>query len=96
MVFSEERSSSEFPSCFVDFGVTIFALVEILVSCDLNFFVNINVTAKEIADALNKQFSLNVDKRKLTVPDIKELGSYNFEVKLYQGISAKLFVMVGE
>ena len=54
VVFSEERSSSEFPSCFVDFGVTIFALVEILVSCDLNFYVNINVTAKEIATIINK------------------------------------------
>ncbi|MBQ2676426.1 MAG: 50S ribosomal protein L9 [Clostridia bacterium] len=52
------------------------------------------VTAKEIADALNKQFSLNVDKRKLTVPDIKELGSYNFEVKLYQGIIASMTVAV--
>ena len=30
------------------------------------------------------------------VEDIKQFGTYEFEVKLYQGISAKLFVMVGE
>ena len=37
-----------------------------------------------------------LDERKIVVDDIKLFGTYEFEVKLYQGISAKLFVMVGE
>ena len=55
-----------------------------------------SVTSKEIADKLKSEFSINVDKRKIAVEDIKQFGTYEFEVKLYQGISAKLFVMVGE
>ncbi|MBQ2391360.1 MAG: 50S ribosomal protein L9 [Clostridia bacterium] len=52
------------------------------------------VTTKEIAENLNKQFNMNVDKRKISAPDIKELGSYKIEVKLYQGVSASLTVAV--
>lgn len=52
------------------------------------------VTTKEITETINKQFNLNVDKRKIKAPDIKELGSYNFEVKLYQGVAAEMTVMV--
>lgn len=55
-----------------------------------------SVTSKEIAEKLKSEFSINVDKRKIAVEDIKQFGTYEFEVKLYQGISAKLFVMVGE
>ena len=55
-----------------------------------------SVTSKEIAEKLKSEFGINVDKRKIVVDDIKQFGTYEFEVKLYQGISAKLFVMVGE
>lgn len=55
-----------------------------------------SVTSKEIAEKLKDEFKLDVDKRKVVVEDIKQFGTYEFEVKLYQGISAKLFVSVGE
>ncbi len=55
-----------------------------------------SVTSKEIAEKLASEFGIKVDKRKVIVEDIKQFGTYEFEVKLYQGISAKLFVMVGE
>ena len=55
-----------------------------------------SVTSREIAEKLEKEFGIKVDKRKIVVDDIKQYGSYEFEVKLYQGVSAKLFVMVGE
>lgn len=56
-----------------------------------------SVTAKEIADELNKQFKLDIDKRKISLEnDIKAFGTYTAEVKLYAGVSAKVFVMVGE
>ncbi len=55
-----------------------------------------SVTSKEIATEITKAFSINVDKRKVVVEEIKNFGTYPVEVKLYNGITAKLFVMVGE
>lgn len=55
-----------------------------------------SVTSKEIAEKLKEEFKIDVDKRKVVVEDIKQFGTFEFEVKLYQGISAKLFVSVGE
>jgi large subunit ribosomal protein L9 len=55
-----------------------------------------SVTAKEIADKIEKEFGIKTDKRKITVDDIKQFGTYEFEIKLYTGVSAKLFVRVGE
>ncbi len=56
-----------------------------------------SVTSKEIAEQLKKDFSIAVDKRKITLAeDIKAFGSYQADVKLYNGISAKIFVVVGE
>lgn len=55
-----------------------------------------SVTAKEIAETLKASFNVNVDKRKINVEEIKQFGTYEFEVKLYPGISTKLYVMVGE
>lgn len=55
-----------------------------------------SVTAKEIAERLEKEFGIKTDKRKINVEDIKQFGTYEFEVKLYTGVSAKLFVRVGE
>ncbi|MBQ4208732.1 MAG: 50S ribosomal protein L9 [Clostridia bacterium] len=55
-----------------------------------------SVTAKEIAETLKTVFDVNVDKRKITVEEIKQFGTYEFEVKLYPGVSTQLYVMVGE
>lgn len=55
-----------------------------------------SITAKEICEQIKKEYSVNVDKRKIQVEDIKAYGTYPVEVKLYQGVSAKLSVMVGE
>ena len=55
-----------------------------------------SVTAKEIAETLKASFDVNVDKRKISVEEIKQFGTYEFEVKLYPGISTQLYVMVGE
>lgn len=56
-----------------------------------------SVTAKEIAEELNKQFGVDVDKRKIELDgDIKAFGAYNCEIKLYAGISAKVYVVVSE
>ena len=55
-----------------------------------------SVTSKEVAAAIEKQFAVKVDKRKITMDDIKNFGSYKIEVKLYTNITAEMTVMVGE
>ncbi|MBQ7521939.1 MAG: 50S ribosomal protein L9 [Clostridia bacterium] len=56
-----------------------------------------SVTAKEISAELKRQFSINVDKRKITLDaDIKSFGTYNAQIKLYQGIVAQVKVVVSE
>lgn len=55
-----------------------------------------SITAKEIAEKVEKEFGIKTDKRKISVDDIKQFGTFPFEIKLYQGVTAKLFVRVGE
>ena len=54
-----------------------------------------SVTAKDIAEALEKQHGIVIDKRKLTLSEpIKSFGTYNTEVKLYTEITGKVKVVV--
>ncbi|MBO5420828.1 MAG: 50S ribosomal protein L9 [Clostridia bacterium] len=55
-----------------------------------------SVTSKEIAECIKKEYSIDIDRRKITAPDIKAFGSYNVSVKLYQGVTADFTVMVSE
>jgi large subunit ribosomal protein L9 len=55
-----------------------------------------SVTSKEVAAEIAKQFAVKVDKRKITMDDIKTFGSFKIEVKLYTNIVAEMTVMVGE
>lgn len=55
-----------------------------------------SVTAKEIAEHIRKEMGIDIDKRKITVSDIKAFGSYPATVKLYQGVTADFTVMVSE
>ena len=55
------------------------------------------VTAKDIAEALAKDYGITVDKRKLELPDsIKNYGTYSVTVKLYTDVSGKFTVVVHE
>ena len=55
-----------------------------------------SVTSKEVAAEIQKQFAVKVDKRKISMDDIKTFGSFKIEVKLYTNIVAEMTVMVGE
>lgn len=55
-----------------------------------------SVTSKEVAAEIAKQYAVKVDKRKISMNDIKAFGSYKIEVKLYTNITAEMTVMVGE
>ena len=54
-----------------------------------------SVTNKEIAEELMKQFSIDVDKRKIVVNDpIKTFGTHTVDVKLHHEITGKLNVLI--
>ncbi len=56
-----------------------------------------SVTAREIAQEIGKQLGVEVDKKKIVLEsDIKAFGTYNFDVKFYNGISATMSVAVCE
>ena len=55
-----------------------------------------SVTAKEIAEALKKDFGIEVDKRKITLSEnIKSFGTFKADVKLFTGVTGKITVEVG-
>ena len=55
-----------------------------------------SVTSKDIAQKIRTDYSISVDKRKVTAPDIKAFGTYNATVKLFQGVEATVKVKVTE
>lgn len=55
-----------------------------------------SVTAKEIAQLISTKFSIKVDKRKITVDDIKTFGTYNTQVRLHPQVTADFKVQVVE
>jgi len=49
------------------------------------------VTSKEIAETLKKDYQIEIDKKKVLLPEtIKTIGTHTVEIKLYEGINAKL------
>ena len=55
-----------------------------------------SVTSKEVAEEMKKQLGVEIDRRKLSMNDIKSFGDFPAEIKLYNGITAKLTVRVSE
>lgn len=57
-----------------------------------------SVTSKEIGENLEKQYKIKVDKKKILLQEpIKNLGIFNIEIKLYDGVNAKLKInVIGE
>lgn len=55
-----------------------------------------SITSKDVAAQIKTQLGCDVDKRKISMDDIKNFGTYSAEVKIYQNISAKISVEVGE
>ncbi len=53
-----------------------------------------SITSKEISDALVAQ-GIDIDKKNLVLPEnVKQLGCYQIEAKLYTGITAKISLFV--
>lgn len=54
-----------------------------------------SVTEKEIADAVNKKFDAQISKKKVIIKTpIKNLGTYEVNIKLYEGVIASLKIVV--
>lgn len=54
-----------------------------------------SITAKEIAENLEKQYKIKVDKKKIQLSEpIKQLGTFTTEIKLYDEVTAKLKIDV--
>jgi len=54
-----------------------------------------SITSKDIADKLKNDFGIDLDKRKLVMPEsLKGLGTYEIEAKLYPEVSSKLTVKI--
>lgn len=54
-----------------------------------------SITAKDISERLEADFGIQIDKRKIAVPDpIKAFGKYALEAKLYQDVTGTVTVIV--
>ena len=56
-----------------------------------------SVTSREVSQALQEQYGVDVDKRKVVLEsEIKAFGTYTVEVKLHSGVVASVYAQVGE
>ncbi len=55
-----------------------------------------SVTSKEISETIKNVYNIEIDKKKIIVEDIRSFGTFECTVKVYSGISAKIFIVVGE
>ena len=52
-----------------------------------------SISSKEIATEAKKQLNMDIDKKKIVIPDaIKSLGTYNVNIKLHKDVTATLTV----
>ena len=54
------------------------------------------VTSKEIAGAVRVKYSVDVDRRKIEMPEVKSFGNFEFKVKIMSGVVAKMKLLVTE
>ena len=56
-----------------------------------------SVSSKEISEAAKKQLNLDIDKKKMVLPEpIKSIGSFEVPIKLHKEVTARLSVKVVE
>lgn len=55
-----------------------------------------SVNSKDVAKQIKDDLNIDIDKRKIVMEDMKAFGTVQAEIKVYQGISAKVFVQVSE
>lgn len=54
-----------------------------------------SITSKEITAELKKQHNIEIDKKKILLKEsIKELGTFNVQIKLYEGVIGNLKIEI--
>ena len=70
-------------------------MVKIQVKAGENGKIFGGVSAKDISENLEKQYSIKIDKKKIDLKEtIKILGVHNVDAKLYEGVSGKIKIDV--
>ena len=70
-------------------------LLKIKVKAGANGKIFGGVSSKEIAENLEKQYQIKVDKKKIDLRDtIKTLGIFNVDIKLFEGVIGKVKIDV--
>ena len=70
-------------------------LLKIKVKAGENGKIFGGVSSKEIAENLEKQYKIKVDKKKIDLKEtIKTLGEFTIEIRLYEGVLGKVRIDV--
>ncbi|MCQ2429754.1 MAG: 50S ribosomal protein L9 [Clostridia bacterium] len=70
-------------------------LLKIRANCGADGRLYGSITTKEIAEALEKEYGIKVDKRKIQLDEaIRAYGKYDMDVKLYADIVGHVHVLV--
>lgn len=52
------------------------------------------VTNKDVADLINKEYDLDIDRKKITMDPIKQEGTYDIKIKLYPQITSTVKIVI--
>ena len=55
-----------------------------------------SVTSKEISEKIKETYDIDIDKKRIVTEDIRNFGTYECTLKIYTGISALIYILVGE
>lgn len=71
--------------------------VKLIRSCGADDKMYGSVTSKEIAEALNEQYGIEIDRRKLQLDEqIKAYGTYSIAVKLYGDVTGRINLVIAK
>ena len=55
-----------------------------------------SVTSKEISEKIKELYDIDIDKKRIVTDDIRSFGTYECTLKIYTGVTATVYIMVGE
>ena len=55
-----------------------------------------SVTSKEISEKIKEVYDIDIDKKRIVTDDIRNFGTYECTLKIYTGITATVYILVGE
>ena len=55
-----------------------------------------SVTSKEISEKIKELYDIDIDKKRIVTDDIRSFGTYECTMEIYTGVTATVYIMVGE